>query len=520
MIRGITFDKQLMKSKDHAHEVNYYYGGDLGITKGCEVTENVDGNLVVSEGYFIINGRLVGIEGSEIITVPSVPSGTLYSILVFEINLNQENTLTEFNQGIFKIISDATNYPTLIEQDLDEGGTVYQFEFARFMNTVGGISELVDTRKLFDNRKYAEVSADIKNIEEEIEDSHLYLASGFTATSETLNLWTSRNGEKWEHIGRVYTPSSEKVRDPSIAKHNGKYYAVYTTGFTNNYFALASSFDLVNWEFMSNITIHATYDKAWAPEIFIDTDGTFHIFVSCSLSGTSTFKICETHATNVDLTTWSTFVQVTGDFPVNVIDPFVVKKENTYYLWYKNEDTKHLEYASSSVLTSGYLVQESGDWAGWGSGFEGVCLILLPNGSWRIYFDDYLNSNYYYSDSSDDWATWASKQLAETDEPMRHLTVKKETDYSVDIWYAINLNNKKRLDKLDKAPVISDANALIDKGTYTYDPNTLNIPLADYGIIDVLLGDEGRWIFQISISVNGVVKRRRKINTGAWSAWA
>jgi hypothetical protein len=160
MIRGITFDKQLMKSKDHAHEVNYYYGGDLGVTKGCEVTENVDGNLVVSAGYFIITGRLVAVEGTEIVTVPVVASGTLYSTLIFEIDLTKTNTAESFLQGTFKIVSDASAYPTLTQEDLDDGGEVYQFEFARFENTVGGIEELTDTRIVLNLGKYVSKSTE------------------------------------------------------------------------------------------------------------------------------------------------------------------------------------------------------------------------------------------------------------------------------------------------------------------------------------------------------------------------
>lgn len=154
MIRGITFDKQLMSSADHAHEVNYYFGGDMGITKGCTVTENVDGDLVVSEGYFLIKGRLVNVVGTEVVAVPSVASGTLYSILVFEIDLTKVNTTMTFNQGAFKIVSNSSAYPTLTQQDLDNGGTLYQFEFARFENSVSGISSLTDTRVLLDLSKY------------------------------------------------------------------------------------------------------------------------------------------------------------------------------------------------------------------------------------------------------------------------------------------------------------------------------------------------------------------------------
>ena len=155
MIRGITFDKQLLKSGDHAHEVNHYYAGNMGVSKGCEVIENVDGNLVVDAGYFIIKGRLVSVDGSETITVPIVPSGTLYSILVFEIDLTQVNTTTVFNQGTFKILSDALDYPTLTQEDLDNGGTLYQFEFVRFENTVGGIVVLTDTSTVLDMVQYA-----------------------------------------------------------------------------------------------------------------------------------------------------------------------------------------------------------------------------------------------------------------------------------------------------------------------------------------------------------------------------
>jgi len=158
MIRGITFDKQLMKSKDHAHEVNYYYGGDLGVTKGCDVTENIDGNLVVSAGYFIIKGRLVAVEGTEVITVPVVASGTLFSTLIFEIDLTKTNTAESFLQGAFKIVSNAVAYPALTQEDLDDGGDVYQFEFARFENTVDGVGSLTDTRVLLDLGKYATTS--------------------------------------------------------------------------------------------------------------------------------------------------------------------------------------------------------------------------------------------------------------------------------------------------------------------------------------------------------------------------
>lgn len=154
MIRAITFDKQLMKSEDFAHQVNYFYQGKMGVTKGCEISQDADGNIVISDGYFSVYGRYLKIEGDEVIEVPDIPSGTLYSILVFEIDLSQENTIDEFNQGRFRIISDASDYLELIQEDLDNGGTIYQMEFCRFENTVAGISNLLDTRIILSLEMY------------------------------------------------------------------------------------------------------------------------------------------------------------------------------------------------------------------------------------------------------------------------------------------------------------------------------------------------------------------------------
>jgi hypothetical protein len=147
MIRGVTFDKQVLKSQDHAHEVNYFYQGDMGVTKGCEVTENGDGNLVVADGYFIIHGRLLANDGDEVVVVPDILSGTKYSILVFEIDLTQTNTISSFAQGVFKILESDSVYPTLTQQDLNDGGTLYQMEFARFTNSVSGIASLSEANK-------------------------------------------------------------------------------------------------------------------------------------------------------------------------------------------------------------------------------------------------------------------------------------------------------------------------------------------------------------------------------------
>lgn len=141
-IRAVTFSKQAVSSNDDSHIYKMLFGGRKGRTKGCKMTFGVD-DIHISEGCFMASNRLVEITSTETITSPVVSSGTTYFRLVFEINLAQSNTLEEFRQGYFKVISAATDYPVLTQQDLDNGGSVYQLPFARFTKTISGIGNFV-----------------------------------------------------------------------------------------------------------------------------------------------------------------------------------------------------------------------------------------------------------------------------------------------------------------------------------------------------------------------------------------
>lgn len=181
MIRGITFDKQLMTSEDFAHQTNYFYQGKMGVTKGCGVSLDVNGDLVIADGYFMVFGRQVANVGNTVIDVPVVQSGTLYSKLVFTINLALENTIDTFTQGYFEIVSDAAAYPTLIQQDLNNGGTKYQLEFCKFENTISGVTNLVDTRTTLSMNNTDSDMLDGKHASEFALASHNHAASNVTA---------------------------------------------------------------------------------------------------------------------------------------------------------------------------------------------------------------------------------------------------------------------------------------------------------------------------------------------------
>ena len=140
-IRGVTFSKQIVSSNDDSHIYKMLLGGKQGKTKGCKMTFTTD-NIYIHEGYFIASNRLIEIPSTETISSPIV-SGTTYFRLVFEIDLSKSNTSSEFNQGSFKLLSDVLDYPDITQEDLENGGNVYQLPFAKFTKTLSGISNFV-----------------------------------------------------------------------------------------------------------------------------------------------------------------------------------------------------------------------------------------------------------------------------------------------------------------------------------------------------------------------------------------
>ncbi|MET9404979.1 glycoside hydrolase family 43 protein [Streptomyces sp. NPDC002935] len=250
----------------------------------------------------------------------------------------------------------------------------------------------------------------------------------------TVNVYESDDATDFRLLkASAYTPPSNRIRDASVFKHtDGSYYVTYTTHTwqdVSTTIGFARSSDRVNWTFLYDYTVPvAGLSRAWAPEWFVDSDGSVNIIVSCSVTSDEwIFTPYLLKATNSALTAWSSPVALAG-IGSNHIDTFIVKAGSTYHAFTKNETTKYIEYATASALAGPYTIRRTGDWAGWGGTREGPALIQLDNGGWRIFFDGYGDGSYYYSDSYDTFATWsAPKKLPGISGTARHFTVVKET---------------------------------------------------------------------------------------------
>lgn len=262
--------------------------------------------------------------------------------------------------------------------------------------------------------------------------SSTYTMTAFTNKSESnMYVYESDNGTDYSLIkGPAFTPPTGLIRDPSVMRaKDGKYWVTYTTNWSANTIGFAVSIDRENWQFSHTYTLPvANLTESWAPEWFVDSDGSVNIIVSLRKStdgGNFTPSLIK--AQNNQFTAWSSPVALRGLSP-NYIDTFIIKLGDTYHAMVKNETSKYIEYATATSLSGPYSFKGIGNWAGWGSGNEGPSLIQLDNNKWRILFDCYgcNPQKYYYSDSTD-FKTWSAKtELPRLSGFVRHLTVLKE----------------------------------------------------------------------------------------------
>ena len=114
MILGQTYDEQLFKSEMFRLFIDTFADNQNGIINNYKqscVLSNTQSTITVADGAFLMQGGLIQIQGNETV---EVELDNTCCILAFEIDLTQENTETEFNQGKFKVIKGTgTSYPTL-----------------------------------------------------------------------------------------------------------------------------------------------------------------------------------------------------------------------------------------------------------------------------------------------------------------------------------------------------------------------------------------------------------------------
>lgn len=266
-----------------------------------------------------------------------------------------------------------------------------------------------------------------QNQDRPLPESHPYVLTAFSnGDAKTMSVYVSDDARAFQPLERqAYTPPQGLIRDPSlIRRSDGWYHVVYTTDWNNNKIGFARSRDLRTWEYVQNVTIPISgVTNTWAPEWFVDDDGSTHVIYSISVNGPDgQFQPHVMTALDESLTRWSAPRPLAGLGP-NYIDTFVVREGGLYQAFIKNETTKYIERATSHALEGPWTVVDTGNWAGWGAFNEGQALVRRPDGGWRIYFDEYVEKRYWFSDS-DDLRRWTPRtELEGLSGTARHFTV-------------------------------------------------------------------------------------------------
>lgn len=165
MLKGHVFSKQLFENQICALVMNTFLNNTNGIfnyKNGMAVTYS-GSNVTIDSGAAVIQGRPV--EEESYITI-SAGTDSAYCKLVIEIDLDKQNTETDFEQAKYKIITSQSGYPNLTQTNIAKNNAgVYQYELARFKTSANGISDFQDMRTFLDFESiYSKITSDYETV--------------------------------------------------------------------------------------------------------------------------------------------------------------------------------------------------------------------------------------------------------------------------------------------------------------------------------------------------------------------
>lgn len=173
MLKGHVFSKQIFGNPIFALFINTFLSGENGVSNnyknGMKPTYS-DSTVSIDSGAVCIQGRFL-----EEDTSTSVQAGTnsAYCKLVVEIDLDKQNTESEFNQASYKIITSSSSYPALTQTNIVKNNSgIYQYELARFKTSENGITDFKDMRTYLDfDSIFDEIRANYNTILQELKQS-------------------------------------------------------------------------------------------------------------------------------------------------------------------------------------------------------------------------------------------------------------------------------------------------------------------------------------------------------------
>lgn len=199
MLKGQVFSRQLFESQIFALFINTFLNGENGVSsnyKNAMQPTYSGSNVTINSGAVCIQGRFLEEDTGYTVNAGTNPA---YCKLVIEINLDEQNTESEFNQGSYKIITGSSTYPTLTQTDIVKNNSgIYQYELARFRTTASGITDFQDMRTFLDfDSIYTHIKNNYEALLKELEDE---LASVEDGSAYVLKKDYQLNQRQFEYL--------------------------------------------------------------------------------------------------------------------------------------------------------------------------------------------------------------------------------------------------------------------------------------------------------------------------------
>lgn len=149
-LQGVTFPHQSLTPKEWGALFENVVND--GILKGCAVTAS-GANVYISPGVLVVKGRLIRVSGTVTEeTTPTYSDG--YGRIKVCINTSNEST-ESINHQVFIVTeySSSETFPNLTQDDINDSGTLYEVELARFQYVSGSISTVTEKLPIVDSKQ-------------------------------------------------------------------------------------------------------------------------------------------------------------------------------------------------------------------------------------------------------------------------------------------------------------------------------------------------------------------------------
>lgn len=176
-IKGKTFDLQTITAKDDGALYRILSGeSDMIVFSGSGTALSINSNiLTIAECYLLVGGRYIHIENGSTIDLGTIPNSSNRGRVIIQIDTSLGATQVTLDQVVTEIetIAAGGSYRALVQNDInsDNGGSVYEIEFATFTCSSGVASSPALTTSVPTQTKIQALQDDIETLADNLEQT-------------------------------------------------------------------------------------------------------------------------------------------------------------------------------------------------------------------------------------------------------------------------------------------------------------------------------------------------------------